>query len=101
MLALRIWERPMTDPEIVALREKLTSRPRSDDYRQRRRDIDERGLALRIAAGRESRAGHRKRGSGRMVLDAGCYRRCCAPVPTWWRLRFWLAGQPSPSCRRS
>jgi epsilon-lactone hydrolase len=35
----------MNDPEIVALREKLTSRPRSDDYRQRRRDIDERGLA--------------------------------------------------------
>src|SRR5436305_5140296 len=34
----------MTDPEIVALRAKLTSRPRSDDYRQRRRDIDERGL---------------------------------------------------------
>ena len=35
----------MSDPEIVALRAKLTSRPRSDDYRQRRRDIDERGLA--------------------------------------------------------
>src|SRR5436190_18777765 len=35
----------MTDPEIVALREKLTNRPRSDDYRPRRRDIDERGLA--------------------------------------------------------
>jgi len=35
----------MADAEIVALREKLTSRPRSDDYRQRRRDIDERGLA--------------------------------------------------------
>jgi len=35
----------MADAEIVALRGKLTSRPRSDDYRQRRRDIDERGLA--------------------------------------------------------
>jgi monoterpene epsilon-lactone hydrolase len=35
----------MADLEIIALREKLTSRPRSDDYRQRRRDIDERGLA--------------------------------------------------------
>ena len=35
----------MADLEIVALREKLTSRPRSDDYPQRRRDIDERGLA--------------------------------------------------------
>jgi epsilon-lactone hydrolase len=35
----------MADPEIVALREKLTRRPRADDYRQRRRDIDERGLA--------------------------------------------------------
>ena len=35
----------MADPEIVALRTKLTSRQRSDDYRQRRRDIDERGLA--------------------------------------------------------
>jgi monoterpene epsilon-lactone hydrolase len=34
----------MADPEIIALREKLTSRPRADDYRQRRRDIDERGL---------------------------------------------------------
>jgi hypothetical protein len=29
----------MADAEIVALREKLTNRPRSDDYRQRRRDI--------------------------------------------------------------
>src|SRR5689334_22592096 len=38
-----IWRDAMSDPEIVALR--LTSRPRSDDYRQRRRDIDERGLA--------------------------------------------------------
>ena len=35
----------MADPEIVALRTKLTSRQRSDDYRQRRRDIGERGLA--------------------------------------------------------
>lgn len=35
----------MADAEIVALREKLTSRPRSDDYRQRRRDMDKRGLA--------------------------------------------------------
>jgi hypothetical protein len=34
----------MADPEIVALRAKLTSRPRSEDYRQRRRDIDERGI---------------------------------------------------------
>ena len=31
------------DPEIVALRAKLASRPRSDDYRQRRRDMDARG----------------------------------------------------------
>jgi epsilon-lactone hydrolase len=35
----------MADAEIVALRAKLTSRPRSDDYRQRRRDMDARGLA--------------------------------------------------------
>src|SRR5579863_7795013 len=40
----------MTDPEIVALREKLLSRPRSDDYRQRRRDIDARGLAYGLPA---------------------------------------------------
>ena len=35
----------MADAEIVALRAKLASRPRSDDYRHRRRDIDARGLA--------------------------------------------------------
>jgi len=35
----------MANAEIVALRAKLTSRLRSDDYRQRRRDIDARGLA--------------------------------------------------------
>jgi acetyl esterase/lipase len=35
----------MADNEIVALRAKLASRPRSDDYQQRRRDIDARGLA--------------------------------------------------------
>ena len=35
----------MSDSEIVALRAKLASRPRSDDYHQRRTDIDARGLA--------------------------------------------------------
>ncbi len=39
----------MSDSEIGALRAKLASRPRSDDYRQRRRDIDARGLAYRLA----------------------------------------------------
>ena len=34
----------MSDAEIGALRAKLASRPRSDDYRQRRNDIDARGL---------------------------------------------------------
>ncbi|HEV7994765.1 MAG TPA: alpha/beta hydrolase [Stellaceae bacterium] len=40
----------MSDSEIGALRAKLASRPRSDDYRQRRRDIDARGLGYRLAA---------------------------------------------------
>jgi acetyl esterase/lipase len=40
----------MRDAEIVALRAKLASRPRSDDYRQRRRDIDARGLEYGVAA---------------------------------------------------
>jgi acetyl esterase/lipase len=40
----------MSDCEITALRAKLASRPRSDDYRQRRRDIDARGLAYGVAA---------------------------------------------------
>jgi epsilon-lactone hydrolase len=35
----------VSDPEIGALRAKLASRLRSDDYRQRRKDIDARGLA--------------------------------------------------------
>ncbi len=39
----------MADVEIVALRAKLASRPRSDDYRQRRRDIDARGLQYGVA----------------------------------------------------
>jgi epsilon-lactone hydrolase len=34
----------MSDAEIVALRAKLASRPRPEDYRQRRRDIDARGV---------------------------------------------------------
>jgi len=34
----------MADAEITALRAKIASRPRSEDYRQRRRDIDARGL---------------------------------------------------------
>ena len=34
----------MADVELAALRAKLANRPRSDDYRQRRRDIDARGL---------------------------------------------------------
>ena len=40
----------MADAEILALRTKLASRPRSDDYRQRRRDIDARGLAYGVAS---------------------------------------------------
>ena len=40
----------MADAEIVALRAKLAGRPRSDDYRQRRRDMDERGLAYALRA---------------------------------------------------
>ncbi|HUC12077.1 MAG TPA: alpha/beta hydrolase [Stellaceae bacterium] len=39
----------MSDPEIAALRAKLAARPRSADYRQRRRDIDARGLAYALA----------------------------------------------------
>jgi epsilon-lactone hydrolase len=39
----------MMDAEIVALRAKLASRPRSDDYRQRRKDIDARGLQYGLA----------------------------------------------------
>jgi len=39
----------MSDPEIGALRAKLASRPRSDDYRQRRKDIDARGLQYALA----------------------------------------------------
>ena len=34
---------------VAALRAKLASRPRSDDYRQRRRDIDARGLQYGVA----------------------------------------------------
>jgi monoterpene epsilon-lactone hydrolase len=40
----------MSDPQIVALRAKLAARPRSDDYRQRRRDIDQRGREYGLPA---------------------------------------------------
>ncbi len=40
----------MADAEIIALRAKLASQPRSPDYRQRRRDIDARGLAYGLPA---------------------------------------------------
>jgi len=40
----------MADAEITALRAKLASRPRSDDYQQRRRDLDARGLAYGLPA---------------------------------------------------
>jgi monoterpene epsilon-lactone hydrolase len=39
----------MSDDEIKALRAKLANRPRSDDYRQRRKDIDARGLQYSLA----------------------------------------------------
>jgi epsilon-lactone hydrolase len=39
----------MGDSEIGALRAKLAARPRSDDYRRRRNDIDARGLAYGVA----------------------------------------------------
>lgn len=40
----------MSEAEIVTLRAKLASRPRSDDYRQRRKDIDARGLQYGLPA---------------------------------------------------
>jgi acetyl esterase/lipase len=40
----------MSDAEIGALRAKLAAQPRSDDYRQRRNDIDARGLAYGLPA---------------------------------------------------
>src|SRR3954467_5001937 len=40
----------MSDAEIQALRAKLAARPRSPDYRQRRKDMDARGLEYRVAA---------------------------------------------------
>jgi epsilon-lactone hydrolase len=40
----------MSDPEIVALREVIAKRPRSDDIPQRRRDIDARGRQNKLAA---------------------------------------------------
>jgi acetyl esterase/lipase len=40
----------MSDAEITALRAKLASRPRSADYKQRRRDIDARGLEYGLAS---------------------------------------------------
>jgi len=39
----------MSDPQIGALRVQLLSRPRSSDYRQRRKDIDARGLGYGVA----------------------------------------------------
>ncbi|MGN6100518.1 MAG: alpha/beta hydrolase [Devosia sp.] len=39
----------MSDPEIRALRAKLAAKPRSPDYRQRRKDIDARGLEYGVA----------------------------------------------------
>ena len=39
----------MNDTEIGALRQKLASRVRSDDYRQRRKDMDSRSLEYKIA----------------------------------------------------
>jgi len=39
----------MTNTEIGALRAKLAARPRSDDYRLRRKDIDGRGLEYGLA----------------------------------------------------
>ena len=39
----------MGDSEIVALRAKLATRPRSEDYKQRRKDMDARGLQYGLA----------------------------------------------------
>src|ERR1700686_3198528 len=40
----------MSDAEITALRAKLASRPRSADYKQRRKAIDARGLEYGLAS---------------------------------------------------
>jgi acetyl esterase/lipase len=43
-------EKDMSDREIGALRQKLTNRVRSEDYRQRRKDMDARALEYKIAS---------------------------------------------------
>jgi acetyl esterase/lipase len=40
----------MSDPEITAIRTLIASRPRSTDFAQRRRDIDDRGLGFGLPA---------------------------------------------------
>ena len=39
----------MSDPEILALREKLATRPRAEDIGQRRRDFDQRSSEYKLA----------------------------------------------------
>ena len=57
----------MNDTEIGALRQKLASRVRSDDYRQRRKDMDARSLEYKIApdalSSRRRRTGYGRNGA--------------------------------------
>ena len=59
----------MNDTEIGALRQKLASRVRSDDYRQRRKDMDSRSLEYKIAPDVTVEPGDGERGTGGMELD--------------------------------
>ncbi len=60
----------MSDPEIAALRAQLASRPRSDDYRQMRKDLDALGQAFGQAADIDDREDGGKRRAGGVDDDA-------------------------------
>ena len=90
----------MSDPEIIALREVIAKRVRSDDIAQRRRDIDARGAGIQAARRRHRGAGHREWREVGMDVDAGRRSRQGGAVPARRRLRHRFARQPSASRRR-
>ena len=90
----------MSDAEIGALRAKLASRPRSDDYRQRRKDIDAPRLGLWARRRCRGRAGDRERRTSGVDDDSERRPRRRAALPAWRRLCDRLPRQPPPSGRR-
>ena len=84
----------MNDPEIAAIRAVIAKRVRSDDFMQRRRDIDARGLQYKLATDVKVEPVSANGVKSEWTRHPRLRRQQGSPVPARRRLCHRLARQP-------